>query len=180
MKLDHDEIARLYRAHAAQLLRFVASRTLQADVAIELVAETFAKAVAHRDQFRGEGDEEAVAWLFGIARHELSAYFRRGAVERRAIRTLGLEVPVLTDGDYERVEELADLRARRSELVQALAELPPEQRDALRLRVVEERPYREVARTLGITENTARARVSRALRALSNLANNLERSPGHA
>ena len=121
-----------------------------------------------------------MAWLFGIARHELSAYFRRGAVERRAMRTLGLDVPVLTDGDYERVEELADLRARRSELVRALAELPLEQREALHLRVVEERPYREVAQTLGITEDTARARVSRALRALSNLANSRERSPGHA
>jgi RNA polymerase sigma-70 factor, ECF subfamily len=180
MKLDHDAIARLYRTHALRLLRFVASRTLQADVAIEIVAETFAKAVANRDQFRGEGDEEAVAWLFGIARHELSAYFRRGAVDRRAMRVLGLDLPGLSDGDYERVEELADLGARRTELARAVAELPPEQRDALRLRVVEERPYREVAQVLGISEETARARVSRALRALSNLVSNLERSPRHA
>ena len=180
MRLDQDAIARLYRSHAPVLLRFIASRTLQADVAIELVAETFAQAVAHRDQFRGESDEEALAWLFGIARHELSAYFRRGAVDRRALRTLGLEVPALTDDDYERVEELADLRSRRGELAACLADLPAAQREALGLRVVEERSYREIAQRLGITEETARARVSRALLALSRLRENLERSPEHA
>ena len=38
---------------------------------------------------------------------------------------------------------------------------------ALRLRIVEERPYEEVASLLGITEPTARARVARGLRALT-------------
>jgi DNA-directed RNA polymerase specialized sigma24 family protein len=33
--------------------------------------------------------------------------------------------------------------------------------------VIDERPYAEVARTLGISEQTARARVSRALRRLA-------------
>jgi len=41
------------------------------------------------------------------------------------------------------------------------------QRQAVQLRVVEERPYDEVALALGISEQTARARVSRGLRALT-------------
>jgi RNA polymerase sigma-70 factor (ECF subfamily) len=180
MNLDPESLSRLYETHAAVLVRFLARRTLQPEVAIDLVAETFAKAFAHRDQFRGETESEAVAWLFGIARHELSAYFRRGVVDRRAMAALGLEVPALIDADYERVEELADLRAQRVELARALAELSPEHRDALRLRVVEEQSYHDVAKTLGISEQTARARVSRALRALSTLTPSLERSTGHA
>jgi RNA polymerase sigma-70 factor (ECF subfamily) len=44
--------------------------------------------------------------------------------------------------------------------------LPDEQRRALELRVVEERSYEEVAEQLGVTQETARARVSRGLRAL--------------
>ena len=47
-----------------------------------------------------------------------------------------------------------------------LAKLTSDQRDALELRVVQELPYHEVARRLGTTEATARARVSRGLRAL--------------
>src|ERR1700733_3157724 len=107
MTLDPESLSRLYETHAAVLLRFLARRTLQPEVAIDLVAETFAKAFAHRDEFRGESEGEAVAWLFGIARHELSAYFRRGVVDRRAMSGLGLGVTALIDADYERVEELA-------------------------------------------------------------------------
>ncbi len=89
-------------------------------------------------------------------------------------------MPALIDADFERVEELADLRSSRAEVAHALTELSQEHREALRLRIVEEQSYREVAMALGITEQTARARVSRALRALSNLTTSLERSPGHA
>ena len=147
MTLEPNDVARIYETHAVDLLRFFARRTLQADVAIDLVAETFAQAFAHRGQFRGGGDQEALAWVFGIARHELSGYFRRGAVERRALAKLGLEVPALIDADYERVEELADLRGQRAALGEALATLSLEHREALRLRVVHERPYPEIART---------------------------------
>ena len=180
MTLEPSDVARIYQTHAVDLLRFFARRTLQADVAIDLVAETFAQAFAHRGQFRGAGDQEALAWVFGIARHELSGYFRRGAVERRALAKLGLEVPALIDADYERVEELADLRGQRAALGEALATLTVEHREALRLRVVHERPYPEIARTLGITEATARARVSRALRALSDATPKRQGSPEHA
>jgi DNA-binding CsgD family transcriptional regulator len=54
----------------------------------------------------------------------------------------------------------------RERLATALDGLVVEQRDVLRLRVVEGRPYSEVACELGISEQTARARTSRALRAL--------------
>ncbi|HWE15407.1 MAG TPA: RNA polymerase sigma factor [Solirubrobacteraceae bacterium] len=180
MTLEPDDLARLYETHAAGVLRFFARRTLQADVAIDLVAETFARAFANRAQFRGRSEGEALAWVFGIARHELSAYFRRGVVERRALAKIGLSVGPLIDADYERVEELADLRALRLTVSDALAHLTVEHREALRLRVVEEQPYPEIARTLGVSETTVRARVSRALRALSKATASLEGSPEHA
>ncbi|MGO9972674.1 MAG: RNA polymerase sigma factor [Solirubrobacteraceae bacterium] len=69
-------------------------------------------------------------------------------------------MPTLAEVDYERVERLADLGGVRAELAEALRGLSQQQREALRLRVIEERPYREVAQRLGISEQTARARVS--------------------
>ncbi|MGH2891671.1 MAG: RNA polymerase sigma factor [Solirubrobacteraceae bacterium] len=53
---------------------------------------------------------------------------------------------------------LAELR---STLAVELAKLTADQRDALALRVVQELPYDEVARRLGTSEATARARVPR-------------------
>jgi RNA polymerase sigma factor (sigma-70 family) len=180
MSLEPEDLARLYETQAAGVLRFFARRTLQPDVAIDLVAETFARAFANRAQFRGSSESEAIAWVFGIAHHELSAYFRRGAVERRALAKLGLSVAPLIDADYERVEELADLRSLRLTVSDALAQLTVEHREALRLRVVEEQSYPDIARTLGVSEPTVRARVSRGLRALSKATTSLEGSPGHA
>lgn len=164
MPLDADDIARLYGTHARALVAYFARRTFDPLLATELMAETFAAAVAARRTFRGE---DAGAWLYGIARHQLLQWYRRAGVERRALARLGLDPPGLTDDEYERIEELsglADLRARVSE---AIDRLPGEQRTALRLRVVEERPYPEVAAALGVDEQAARARVSRALRGLA-------------
>ena len=59
-------------------------------------------------------------------------------------------------------------------LGQALAALSEPNRQAVQLRVVDELPYQEVARRLNISEQTARARVSRSLSAL---AATLEQSP---
>jgi len=180
MALASDDIFPLYAARAGDVLRFFARRTLQPDVALDLMAETFAQAFAARARFRGEGDDEAAAWIFGIARHQLGKYFRRGAVERRALGRLGLQLEPLTDTDYERVEELGGLRARRAAIADGLADLSVSHREALRLRIVEERSYPELAGALGITEQTARARVSRALRTLAKATEHPEGSPDHA
>lgn len=180
MALDSDDISRLYEAHAAELLRFLARRTLQAEVAVDLVAETFAQAFADRAGFRGRSDSEALAWIFGIARHQLSSYFRRGTVERRALARLGLQLTSLSDLDYERIDELAGLQTQRAAMAEALGGLSVDQREALRLRIVEERSYAELAGNLGITEQTARSRVSRALRALAEATAQCEGSHEHA
>lgn len=162
-----DEIDGLYRAHAEALLGFLGRRTLDPEAAIDLLAETFAVALRDRRSYRGRTRGEAIGWLYGIARHQLSGWYRRGSVERRAMRKLGIERRALTEVEYERIVELAglaDLRGRVAAEVEALA---PDARSALRLRVVEDCSYAEVAAALGVTEQTARARVSRALRQLA-------------
>ena len=55
----------------------------------------------------------------------------------------------------------------RGAVAAALAELHDDQREALRLRVVCELEYATVAQRLGVSEATARARVSRGLRRLA-------------
>lgn len=156
-----------YAAHASAVLVFFARRTLDVEVARDLTAETFAEALASRSRFRGTTEAEAAGWLFGIARHLLSRYLRRGVVERKAVERLGIRMPHLSDDDHERIAELAGLDDLRSGVAAALGELGADQRDAVELRVVAELPYDEVARRLSISEPTARARVSRGLRALA-------------
>jgi RNA polymerase sigma factor (sigma-70 family) len=166
LTLDDAGFSRLYRTSAQDLVVFFARRTYDAEAAADLMAETFAKAYLGRRRFRGRTEEEARAWLFGIARRRFAMYVRRGKAERRALRRLGLERPQLVEGEYARIEELAGLDAMRGSLAEHLGRLAPAQRSALELRVVRELPYPDVAERLGISEQAARARVSRALRAL--------------
>lgn len=79
---------------------------------------------------------------------------------------LGIQVPAVHEDDLALLEERAGLAQLRGLVAEELGALSEGQQQALRLRVVEERPYSEVASLLKITEQTARARVARGLRAL--------------
>jgi RNA polymerase sigma factor (sigma-70 family) len=153
----------VYRRHAEDLLRYFARRTLDPEAAAELTAETFAEAYASRRTYRDTG-VNGVAWLYGIARNELSRFFRSGRIDAAARRRIGLPQQELPPEDYERIEELVDLAPIRDAMVEALDTLADEQREALRLRVIEGLSYGDVAARLGCAETAARQRVSRGLR----------------
>lgn len=163
------DFAAFYEEHAEGLVIYFARRCLDPLVAVELMAETFANAFAKRRSYRGASDGEASGWLFAIARRQLADYFRRGRAEQKAVRRLGLMTPALADEDYERIEELADLVPIRRALRDEFEALSVKEREAVRLRVIEEMPYADVAGHLRISEDNARARVSRGLRRLRSL-----------
>lgn len=155
-----------YREEAEAVLLFLARRTLDGEVAVELTAETFAQAWRGWPRVRVDSREEMRAWLFTIARRQLGHFLQRGRAQRTAVRRLGIQMPDVHEDDLAAIEDAAHLGEVRLGLVGELERLSEEQRDALLLRVVEEMPYAEVARRLGVSEPAARARVSRGLRAL--------------
>jgi RNA polymerase sigma factor (sigma-70 family) len=157
---DADAFAAVYDREARTVLGFVARRTPDPELARDLTAETFAQAFRGRHAFRGSTHHEERAWLLTIARRQIATHLRRGRVERRALQRLGGQTP---RGGAE--DEVLDLDG--PEVRHHLSRLSADQRAALLLRVVEERPYPEVADRLGVSEQTARARVSRGLRALA-------------
>ena len=129
-----------YRRHVDTLLGFFSRRTRDAELAADLTAETFAAALAGRRRYRPEAGA-ASAWLFGIGSRKLADAQRRGYAERRACRRLGMERIPLTDDDIARIDALGE-----SSTASALLELlSPDQRDAIRAHVVDERPYRSPA-----------------------------------
>jgi len=158
----------VFERHAETLLGYFARRTLDPEAAAELTAETFAQAFASRRRFRDHG-LGAIGWLYGIARHQLGRFHRNGAVDARARRRLGMPEREVSPEDYERIEEMIDFEQIGRAIGQAFSVLSKEQREALTLRVIEGRPYREVAESLRCSEETARARVSRGLKRLGRL-----------
>ena len=167
MPLLADDIARLYEANARALVAYFARRVYDAEAAVDLTAETFSAAFVHRAQFAGTGDEDAMRWIYGIARNHVAGFYRAGTVERTAMAKLGVERRGLTDSEFERIDELSELAGVRRRVASELAAMPRQHAEVLQLRVVDELGYDEIATQLAISEQTARARVSRALRSLA-------------
>lgn len=162
-----EEFVELYERDAERVLVFFTRRTLDAQLALDLTAETFAQAWRGWPKVRIDSRPEVEGWLFTIARRQLGRYLRRGRVERRALASIGLAAPAVSEDDAAEIERLAGVASLRQALGAELGRLSVEQRRALQLRIVEELPYPEVARRLGTSEPAARARVSRGLRALA-------------
>jgi RNA polymerase sigma factor (sigma-70 family) len=160
---DPDAFARFYRRHVGGVIAYFRRGTGDAELAADLTAETFAAALAGRRRFAPERGP-AAAWLYGIARRQLVTLHRRGHVERRARRRMGMARIELTDEMLERVEAIADAERARVEV--ALAALPDDQRAAVRARVLDGQEYDEIAAAHDVSEPTARQRVSRGLAAL--------------
>jgi RNA polymerase sigma factor (sigma-70 family) len=151
-----DAFGVFYERYEERIVRYFLRRVGDAEVAADLTAETFAAALAGAHRFRA-GKGSAAAWLFGIARNTLGMSQRRGRVEARARKRIGTPQLVLTDEVLERIEGLGGAA------LELVDDLPAEQRQAVRARVVEEREYADIARDLRCSEAVVRKRVSRGL-----------------
>jgi RNA polymerase sigma factor (sigma-70 family) len=157
---EPEDFGRFYDRYVRSLLAYFQRRTRNPEIAADLTAETFAAALAARPRFEAR-TVPASAWLFAIAHHKLTDHHRRGATEDRMRRRLGIERIPLGAEDAEMIRLLGDEVA-----LQLVAELPPDQRDAVRAHVLEDRDYGDIARESVTSEATVRKRVSRGLNAL--------------
>jgi RNA polymerase sigma factor (sigma-70 family) len=157
---DPEDFGRFYDRYADMLLGYFARRVHDPEGAADLTAETFAAALVARRRFR-RASTPAVAWLFGIAQHKLADYRRRGAAEDRMRRRLGMERVPVGEEDAELITLLG-----RDAAWQLIDELPPDQREAVRAHVLDDRGYGEIALASDTSEAVVRKRVSRGLGAL--------------
>jgi RNA polymerase sigma-70 factor, ECF subfamily len=157
-----DAFEEVYDRHAAQVLAWARARV--GEHAADLTAEVFARAWLRRGRFRHEHDS-ALPWLLGIAKNVLRESLRKQRIEDAACRRLGIPSLLARDAALEAVDD--GRRLSESER-QTLASLRQDDRELLRLRVIEERSYRDIAIRLSCTPQAARRRVSRLLRQLQN------------
>jgi RNA polymerase sigma factor (sigma-70 family) len=152
-----------YKRHAPGILSYCAHRGLAAHDAADATADVFVAALTGRYRFDAERGESASPWLYAIASNVLSGRHRRSGREQQAYERVTREPLPLTDRD------LSDYAVRREQVqdaLEAISELPPEQRAAVAARHIADSDYVELALSEGITEQVARQRVSRGLGAL--------------
>jgi RNA polymerase sigma factor (sigma-70 family) len=157
---SEEAFAVFYRRYERLVAGWLMHRTGRPEMAADLTAEVFAAAYLAAPRFR-EGPEPAGAWLLGIARNKLLRSLRRDRIDASARRRLSVERIELTDEGLAALEELRDCG-----VVGLLEELPADQREAVRGRIVDELGYDELGAGAGVSASVARKRVSRGLAAL--------------
>jgi RNA polymerase sigma-70 factor, ECF subfamily len=143
-----------HRRVAYNLARWLVRDETEAE---HVVQNAYLRAITHFSGFRG-GD--ARAWLLTIVRN--SCYDR---LKQRAAcgRCTDFDEAVHSDSRQTPNPETALLMAERTEIVRrSLEELPPQYREVLVLREMEQRSYREIAEMSGSPSGTVMSRLSRA------------------
>lgn len=161
-----DELIRRYE----QRVRDCATRmSLHRQDAEDLVQEIFARMVTSLPRFRGQS--AFGTWVYRLAHNTCIDAFRRATRERQRRLTRvpeehqadPLEDLVAGFGDPE--EEL-EAGIQECYVGRALATLPDEYREIVRLRLVEGRSNAEVAEMLGTTVDSVKSKLRRARRQL--------------
>lgn len=181
---DADALAWYVEARRAPLLAFI-ERQLSAAMkrkieAEDLLQETSAEAVRSLTQM-DLAERDPFGWLCHIAQRRIVDAHRRlfGAQKRDASREVLLGTPA---GDSSRTP-LVDLlvasmttatqklvrKDREQRMEAALATLPDDQREALRLRYVEGLPSKDIAERLGKSDGAVRVMLTRSLAKLQSL-----------
>lgn len=151
------DVERLYAEHARSLLGFLVYRTGNLELAEDVLSETFEAALRAGPLVKRWGSAEK-AWLYTTALNRVRDQMRRRRTEERALERVGVDDPGASPP--------ADVAADRDLVQRGLAELAPEEREALALRFGADMSVPEIARLVREPLTTVEGRVYRALRKL--------------
>lgn len=157
----------LFRAHHAEIVRYLAARLRSRDDALDVASEVFVEAWRRAPSLRYRG-RPITAWLYRVAAN--MAADRMTARRREPI-------PVAATQERPAGADEAAAVAERDALRRALGTLPPDHAMAVHLRLVEGYPFADVARIMGRSVGACQMLVLRAGRDLQRA---LEREGIHA
>ena len=162
---DADAFGMLFDHYHGSVYRFLCHRTRSQVLAEDLTSETFFRALRSMGSFRWQGKDFG-AWLMTIARNLATDHFKAG----RTRLELTTEDMALHDDRTTEGPEDAVLAALTNEvLLEALTELPAEQRDCLVMRFLQGMSIAETAEVLGRTEGAVKQLQLRGVRNLAKL-----------
>lgn len=155
-KIDSAAVADMYHRHSAELQRFLVGVLRDGQLANDALQAAFAKLIELGHTVRADSRK---AWLFRVAYNEALLVRRRQATgDRILMRTAWSREAAMISAEEPLVQAETVLRVR-----QAIAELPPEQQQIVRLRIYDNKTFATIAAELKIPLGTALGRMQAAL-----------------
>lgn len=161
---DAEAFGQLYDHYQPSVYRFLFYRTRSAPLAEDLTSETFFRALRNMTSFRWQGKDFG-AWLMTIARNLATDHFKAG----RTRLEMTTEDMGAHDDATEGPESLVLAGLTNELLLEALTQLPDEQRDCLVMRFLQGMSIAETAAVLGRSDGAIKQLQLRGVRNLAKL-----------
>jgi RNA polymerase sigma factor (sigma-70 family) len=155
-------VVRLFRSEGRSLVRLARLFVDDRDAAEDVVQEAFLRLARHAGRI--EAIDRAPAYLRSIVLNLARDHNRRGLVSLRHHSASGREIDVVDDASDQLVRTEANRR-----VLDAVRRLPTRQRDCIALRYFEELSIEEIASTLGLSTNSVKTHLQRAMASLDRL-----------
>ncbi len=161
---DSEAFGQLYDHYHASVYRFLYYRVGSVQLAEDLCAETFFRALRSMSSFRWQGKDFG-AWLMTIARNLTTDHFKAG---RTRLESTTEDMNTL-DTSTEGPENMVLASLTNEALLEALAELPGEQRECLVMRFLQGLSIAETAEVLGRSAGAVKQLQLRGVRNLARI-----------
>lgn len=161
---DKEAFGLLYDHYQASVYRFLYYRTRSQTLAEDLTSETFFRALRSMNNFRWQGKDFG-AWLMTIARNLTTDHFKSG----RTRLEMTTEDMTPHDDSTEGPEDAVIAGLTNEVLLQALTELPTEQRECLVMRFLQGMSIAETALALARSDGAVKQLQLRGVRNLAKL-----------
>jgi RNA polymerase sigma-70 factor (ECF subfamily) len=163
---DETTAAGLHECYLEDVFRYVLRRVLRVEEAEDITAEVFAAAAAGLPRFRSQCPP--YLWLLSIARRQIARARRRRAVRRETLASELADAAPEAAALWEALAavegpEAALMRAEaRRVLAELVAQLNPDQREALMLQYVEQFSLAEIGHVMGRSPGSVKGLLERA------------------
>jgi RNA polymerase sigma-70 factor (ECF subfamily) len=161
---DSEAFGQLYDHYHVSVYRFLYYRLGSVPLAEDLTAETFFRALRSMSSFRWQGKDFG-AWLMTIARNLTTDHFKAG---RTRLETTTEDMSTL-DTTTEGPEGAVLASLTNEALLEALSELPTEQRECLVMRFLQGLSIAETAEVLGRSAGAVKQLQLRGVRNLARI-----------
>ena len=158
---NREFLAHLVRRYSSPLLTFIERMTGDRHRSEELLQEVFLTIWTKRKQYKFPRTFRS--WLFAIAANRCRDHYRRAKPQAVALDESSGQVPVAAGKGP--LEAAVDVETGRL-VAAAVAQLPPQQRSVVVMRVWNGLSYDEIAAALGCSSGTARANMHHGLAGL--------------
>ncbi|NSW53248.1 MAG: sigma-70 family RNA polymerase sigma factor [Anaerolineae bacterium] len=158
-----DSFLILYDRYFSRVYNYVRYRCMDAQVADDLTAQAFLKALTRIETFNPD-KAPFEAWLFAIVRNLVNDFYRH----KMKFNLVDLEdvENMLTDTTRPTMEEKAEQREEKLRLLRCLDTLTPRQRDLIALKFASEMSNRDIAKLTGLTEQNVGVMLHRSIKQL--------------